>query len=188
MGGLIEKVYGEKVISYKRYSFKRKEEGFSQKELLRIVNGLDADFTLTNMEECRDLFDEVSRTSWAGDWISQFSGYEDYRKRGIGTVLKYKGELVAGASSYAVYSGGIEIQIDTREDFRNQGLGKICGAALILRCLEQGRYPSWDADNEISAHLACSLGYEQDREYTVYRIQQSYQEDADNRWKEERQR
>ena len=31
--------------------------------------------------------------------------------------------------------------------------------------LEQGRYPSWDADNEISAHLACSLGYEQDREY-----------------------
>lgn len=186
--GLIEKVYGEKVISYKRYSFKRKEEGFSQKELLRIVNGLDADFTLTNMEECRDLFDEVSRTSWAGDWISQFSGYEDYRKRGIGTVLKYKGELVAGASSYAVYSGGIEIQIDTREDFRNQGLGKICGAALILRCLEQGRYPSWDADNEISAHLACSLGYEQDREYTVYRIQQSYQKDADNRWKEERQR
>ena len=91
--GLIEKVYGEKVISYKRYSFKRKEEGFSQKELLRIVNGLDADFTLTNMEECRDLFDEVSRTSWAGDWISQFSGYEDYRKRGIGTALKYKGHF-----------------------------------------------------------------------------------------------
>lgn len=36
--GLIEKVYGEKVISYKRYSFKRKEEGFSQKELLMNIS------------------------------------------------------------------------------------------------------------------------------------------------------
>lgn len=180
-GRLIEKVYGQKVISYRRYSFKQKEEGFSRKELLRIVNGLNSDFTVTNMEERRDLFDEVSRTSWAEDWISQFLGYEDYRKRGIGTALKYKGELVAGASSYTVYSGGIEIQIDTREDFRNQGLGKACGAALILRCLEQRRCPSWDADNEISARLACSLGYEKDREYTAYRIQQSHQEDAGDR-------
>lgn len=178
---LIEKVYGKIVIPYKRYSFKMKEDGFPQKELLRIVDGLNADFTLTNMEECSDLFDEVSRTSWARDWISQFHGYEDYRKRGIGTVLRYKGELVAGASSYTVYSGGIEIQIDTREDFRNQGLGKVCGAALILRCLEQGCCPSWDADNEISARLACSLGYVLDREYTVYRIQQSHQENADDR-------
>lgn len=170
-GRLIEQVYGEGIISCKRYSFSLKEEGFSQEKLHRIVSGLNQNFTLTDIDSCCDVFDEVSRTPWAEDWISQFHGYEDYRKRGIGTALKYRGELAAGASSYTVYSGGIEIQIDTREDFRNQGLGKICGAALILRCLEQGRYPEWDADNEISARLARSLGYRQNGEYTVYKTQ-----------------
>ena len=37
-------------------------------------------------------------------------------------------------------------------------------AALILQCLEEGLYPSWDAQNMISVHLAEKLGYELDHE------------------------
>lgn len=171
-GQLIEQVYASGITPHKRYGFKTNRKNFSREKLREVVSGLDQNFTLIDIDRCQDIFDEVSRTSWARDWISQFHGYEDYRKRGAGAALKYKGELVAGASSYAVSSKGIEIQIDTKKEFRNQGLGKICGAALILRCLEQGLYPSWDADNEISARLACSLGYKLDREYTVYKIQE----------------
>ena len=43
-------------------------------------------------------------------------------------------------------------------------------AALILQCLEEGLYPSWDAQNMISVHLAEKLGYELDHEYMVYEV------------------
>ena len=41
---------------------------------------------------------------------------------------------------------------------------------LILRCLEEGLYPSWDAQNMHSDHLAEKLGYEFDHEYTAYMV------------------
>ena len=62
------------------------------------------------------------------------------------------GEPVSGASSYSGWPGGIEIEIDTREDYRRQGLAYAAAAALILACLDRGLYPSWDAQ-----HLASVL-------------------------------
>ncbi len=68
------------------------------------------------------------------------------------------GELVAGASSYAFYKGGIEVEIDTKEEERRKGLALVCAAKLILECLERGLYPSWDAHNKESLALAEKLG------------------------------
>ncbi len=34
----------------------------------------------------------------------------------------------AGASSYSVYKGGIEIEIDTSSEYRRRGLATACGA------------------------------------------------------------
>ena len=84
-------------------------------------------------------------------------------------VLK-DGELVAGASSYSTYDKGIEIEIDTREDHRRKGLAYVCGAKLILECLEEGLYPSWDAQNKWSVALAEKLGYHFSHEYVAYEI------------------
>ena len=44
----------------------------------------------------------------------------------------------------------------------------ICGAKLILECLDRGWYPSWDAQNLWSVALAQKLGYRFDHEYVVY--------------------
>ena len=93
------------------------------------------------------------------DLCSQFADYADYERRGIGVAALYQGTPVAGASSYTVYRGGIEIEIDTRVDFRRQGLATACGARLILNCLERGLYPSWDAHSRASLSLAEKLGY-----------------------------
>ena len=41
---------------------------------------------------------------------------------------------------------------------------------LCERCLEEGLYPSWDAQNMASVRLAEKLGYEPDRAYTVYEV------------------
>lgn len=93
-----------------------------------------------------------------------------YRKYGLGAVILKDGEPVSGASSYTSYKGGIEIQIDTRKDCRRKGLACICGARLILECMERGWYPSWDAQNQWSVALAEKLGYRFDHAYTAYEV------------------
>ena len=77
---------------------------------------------------------------------------------------------VAGAGSYCVYRGGIEIEIDTRADHRRKGLAAACGARLILECLDRGLYPSWDAIDLRSAVLAEKLGYHRGEAYVTYWI------------------
>ena len=99
---------------------------------------------------------------------SQFSSYEQYRKYGLGIAALCGRELVAGASSYTVYDGGIEIQIDTQLKHRRKGLAAACGAKLILECLERGLYPSWDAHDRRSAALAEKLGYHVSHSYIAY--------------------
>ena len=84
-------------------------------------------------------------------------------------ILK-SGRIVAGASSRTRYKEGIEIEVDTIEDERRKGLATIVCAALILQCLEEGLYPSWDARNMNSVRLAEKLGYEFDHEYTAYEV------------------
>ena len=85
-------------------------------------------------------------------------------------VILKSGQIVAGASSYTRYKEGIEIEVDTVEQERRKGLAMIVCAALILRCLDEGLYPSWDAQNMNSVHLAEKLGYEFDHEYTAYEV------------------
>ena len=67
-------------------------------------------------------------------------------------------------------SEGIEIEIGTMEAYRRQGLAQVCGAKLILECMERGLYPSWDAQNRWSVALAQKLGYHFDQAYPAYEI------------------
>ncbi|MCM1200726.1 MAG: GNAT family N-acetyltransferase [Bacteroides fragilis] len=71
-------------------------------------------------------------------------------------------------------------KIDTKKEYRRRGLATVCGARLILECLDRGLYPSWDAQNPWSVVLAQKLGYHFDREYTAYEIQWA-QRSADER-------
>ena len=89
----------------------------------------------------------------------------------------YEGAPVAGAGSYCVYDGGIEIEIDTREDHRRRGLASACGARLILECLDRGLYPSWDAHDLRSVSLAEKLGYRSAGPYKTY-IKVSFREEG----------
>ncbi|MDY4397537.1 MAG: GNAT family N-acetyltransferase, partial [Eubacteriales bacterium] len=107
---------------------------------------------------------------WSRDLVSAFGSYEAFSAHGIGCAVLFGDTVVSGASSYSYYSGGIEIEIDTRADFRRRGLALACGARLILECLDRGLYPSWDAQNLGSLSLAKKLGYEFSHEYPAYEI------------------
>ena len=123
------------------------------------------------------LFDEnLYRQAVSADWslslAIQFDSYEMFHRLGIGVaaVEQKDGRLAAGASSYSRYEKGIEIEIDTHPDHRLKGLARCCGARLILECLDRGLYPSWDAQNPESLHLAESFGYKPAGAYTAYEI------------------
>lgn len=57
-----------------------------------------------------------------------------------------------------------EIDADIYNQYLENSATIVC-SALILNCLEEELYPSWDAQNRNSVHLAEKLGYEFDHEY-----------------------
>ena len=104
------------------------------------------------------------------DFVSSFQSKAAYLRDGRGVVLVKNGEIVSGASSYTRYREGIEIEVDTVEEERRKHLALIACSALILRCLDEDLYPSWDAQNMASVRLAEKLGYQYDHEYTAYEV------------------
>lgn len=89
----------------------------------------------------RHIYEACLNDGWSRDLVSAFGSYESFSAHGIGCAVLFGNTIVAGASSYSYYSGGIEIEIDTRTDFRRRGLALVCGARLILECLDRGLYP-----------------------------------------------
>lgn len=165
---LIEQCYGEKAKKVTRYAFKKEPDVFDREKLRAAVEALPPEYEMRPIDE--ELFYKCKGIGWCRDWVAQYDDYEAYQKYGLGVVILRDGEPVSGASSYSGYRGGIEIEIDTKEEYRRKGLAYICGARLILECLDRGLYPSWDAQNLNSAALAERLGYHFDRAYTAYEI------------------
>ena len=165
---LIEKCYGDKAKKVTRYAIKKEKDSFDTCKLEQAVSELPEGYEIKLLEEQE--YDLCRKNRWANDLVSQFKDYDTYKKLGLGIVILRDGELVAGASSYSRYNEGIEIEIDTREDHRRKGLAYACGAKLILECLKNHLYPSWDAQNMWAVALAEKLGYHFSHEYTVYEI------------------
>jgi len=165
---LIEKCYGKKAKKVTRYAIKKENNIFDERKLEQAISELPEGYELKLIEEPE--YDLCQNNSWANDLVSQFKDYATYKKLGFGVVILKDNELIAGASSYSRYNEGIEIQIDTRQDFRRKGFAYASGAKLILECLKRGLYPSWDAQNKWSVALAEKLGYHFSHEYIAYEI------------------
>lgn len=164
----IEAAYEDCCKRVERYAIKKEPGIFDKEKLEKIVDGLDSQYDVKLIDE--DIFRQTREQEWSKDFTSQYSDYEEYHKRGLGVAVTYQGKLVAGASSYTVYRDGIEIEIGTKEEFRRKGLAAVCGAKIILACMDRGLYPSWDAQNKWSVALAEKLGYHFDRTYPAYEV------------------
>lgn len=166
---LIEKIYKQRAERRSRYAIKKEKDIFDQTKLREITNRLDKEYELKMIDE--ELYNQIIGEKWSRDLCSQFKNYKDYSERGVGAAVLHNKYVVSGASSYTVYNGGIEIEIDTKPEYRRKGLALACGARLILECLSKGLYPSWDAQNKASVELSKKLGYHFDKEYTVYEVE-----------------
>ena len=165
---VIEAFFGERAVKELRYAIKKEPGIFDRARLEAFVSALPAKYRLRQIDEA--LVPVLLSAGWSRDLCSAFEGPADCCRRGLGFVAMYEGAPVAGAGSYCVYDGGIEIEIDTRADHRRKGLAAACGARLILECLDRGLYPSWDAIDLRSAALAEKLGYHRGEAYVTYWI------------------
>ncbi len=163
---LIESCYPD-ADKITRYAIK-KNTVFDKDYLKQLVNGLPKGYELRKIDGI--LYDECLKDPVTEDFVSTFASKEDFLALGRGIVVLKDGQIVSGASAYSRYREGIEIEVDTIEEEQRKGLASAACAALILNCLKEGLYPSWDACNMISVRLAEKLGYEMDRSYTSYAL------------------
>lgn len=163
----IEQAWGERAARRTRYAI-RKDTVFSRQTLCRFAENLPAGYTLCRFDA--QIYEAASREGWSQDFCACFRDSADFLARGIGFAALHDGRLVSGASSYSIYSGGLEIEIDTHPDHRRRGLALACGARLILEALDRNLYPSWDAFDLRSVALAEKLGYALDFPYAVYML------------------
>ena len=166
---LIREVLGERAVPFTRYATRREPENFRQDRLIHFTRSLPHGFAIHPIG--REIYFTLMEGEWAWDLRGCFADASDFLERGLGFVVTHNGMLVAGASSYAACDGAIEIEIDTRPDFRRLGLASACGARLILECLTRGIYPGWDAHDRRSLALAEKLGYRLDHPYTAYWVE-----------------
>lgn len=164
----IIRFYGERAHIVSRYAIKKEPDIFDQKKLKKAVSSLPEPYTLSMIDE--RLYQMCKSETWSRDLVSQFPTYELYRNLGIGAVICKNNMIISGASSYSRYQEGIEIEIDTKEEYQRKGFAYLCGAKLILECLKRGLYPSWDAQNQGSVALAEKLGYHYSHTYTAVEI------------------
>ena len=165
---LIEAYFGPRAIPETRYAIKKEPAIFDRRRLEALAAALPAGYELRLIDEA--MVPVLLAQAWSRDLCAAFDSPADCCRRGVGVAALYEGVPVAGAGSYCVYRGGIEVEIDTRPDHRRRGLATACGARLILECLDRGLYPNWDAIDLRSAALAEKLGYRRGDPYPVYWI------------------
>ena len=163
---LIEECF-EDAKKVTRYAIK-KDTKFDVDKLQKEIDKLPDGYELKKIDS--EIYDKCLEKRETVDFVSAFGSKERYLQIGRGMVITKNDEIVSGASSYTRYNEGIEIEVDTVESERRKHLATVVCAALILDCLQEGLYPSWDAQNMNSVHLAEKLGYKFAREYMAYEV------------------
>ena len=166
---VIEKVYPD-ANKVTRYAIK-KDTKFDVEAIKKNLELLPEGYELRNIDD--ELYDLCWENPVTAEFVAVFGSKERYLELGRGVMILKDGKFVSGASSYTRYNEGIEIEVDTIESERRKHLALVSCSALILRCLEEGLYPSWDAHNMMSVGMAEKLGYEFDHEYFAYEVASS---------------
>lgn len=172
---LIEKVFQGHYEKNKRYALKEDGNKFEVKQLEENSKLLDKKYVIKEINEAIyktiQKNKEMARKENADPDDLRFLNLTDnYLEQGIGVCCFDKDEIIGICGSSIIYSKSIEINIKVKEEYHKQHIATVMASQLILRCLEKGIYPSWDAANLNSLGLAKKLGYQYDSEYEIYEI------------------
>lgn len=165
----IETVHKGDIEKFQRYRFEKNTEHLDRTHLLNLLSTLPEGYEIKKIN--RSIVKSPTFHELSEDFISQFDSIDDFINRGIGYAILYEGKVVSAATSFSIYDGGIEIEIATNSQYRRKGLATITASALILDCLDKGKYTSWDGANSESVELAKKLGYMFKETYDTYFIE-----------------
>lgn len=164
----IETIHEGRIEKFQRYAFKKDVKYLDRDHMQVLLSTISKEYELKKIDS--SIVHEPSFQQLSEDFTSQFESLDDYIIKGVGYCILYNGQVVCGASSYSVHDDGIEIEVDTHPDHRRKGLATVASSALILDCLDRGKYPNWDAANIDSVNLAQKLGYVLEGSYDTYYI------------------
>jgi len=99
---------------------------------------------------------------------TNYASWADFQKEGAGAVVYCGGEIVAAASSFLSLDGELELDVSTKEEHRGKNLAAACVSRMLQDCMQRGFTVHWDAQNDISLHLALKFGFAVETEYPVY--------------------
>ena len=136
--------------------------------LQEIIHQLPGGYQLTPLDArlCRQMEMDLDNPCF----FEHFVSINDFLQRGMGYGIVYEGKFVSGATSMAAARDRIDIEIETKEEFQQRGLGTVAGAALVLSCINQGISPQWLSANRESDRLAERLGLRKGRSYETFQI------------------
>ncbi|MBC8492263.1 MAG: GNAT family N-acetyltransferase [Chloroflexi bacterium] len=158
--------FGDRIpaLSFTEFSSRSLDEN----HLAKLTQDLPTGFELKRVDA--QLAERLPSDTGNEYFFENFHSVEDFLSRGIGYCVVYKNRIVSAATSMAMCTTAIDIEIETSPDFRRRGLGTVVGARLVLHCLENGMEPKWLAANPISERLALKLGYSKSGTYETFEI------------------
>lgn len=165
---LLETVHAEGYEKFQRYRFYKNPEHLDRIHIEGLMSSLPKGCEIKRVD--KNIAQLLSFNGLSEDFTSQFDSIDDFINRGAGYAVLYEGKVVSAATSFSIYDGGIEIEVASAPDHRRKGLATIAASALILDCMDRGKYPSWDGANSESVELAKKLGYVFKESYDTYFI------------------
>jgi len=164
--GMMREIQHGRLIIMPRYAFT--SEKLDIAHLHQLKSQIPDGYRLEQMEIklAQQLASE--RSQFASNHMVNFDSPEDFVARGFGFCLLKNDEIVSVATTFAICSKGIEIQINTRENRRGKGLATVVAAQLLIYSLMKNLDPNWDAGNKVSVGLAKKLGYTPQGTYSVF--------------------
>ncbi len=97
-----------------------------------------------------------------------YACWADFQAEGAGAVIYHGDGIVAAASSFVSLNGEVEMDVSTEESHRGKKLATACVARMLRDCMDRGITVHWDAQNDVSRHLAEKFGFALETEYSVY--------------------
>lgn len=164
----IETVHKGSIEKFQRFRFKKNLEDLDRVHIQELLSALPEEYEMKRID--KNIAKASSFHELSEDFISQFDSIDDFIDRGVGYAILNKGQVVSAATSFSIYDVGIEIEVASHPNHRRKGLATIVASALILDCLDRGKYPSWDGANSESVELAKKLGYTFKESYDTYFI------------------
>ena len=149
-----------------RYAFT--SEKLDVEHLSRLASLIPSGFRLKKLDLGLTHQLATEKNEFASDHLIFFDSPEEFINRGFGFCLLVGDEIASVATSAVICNKGIEIQINTRQEYQQKGLATVTAAQLMVYSLQRRLDPNWDAANQISARLAKKLGYTAQGTYNMW--------------------